>query len=84
MILEGNSQGIRTFVTKVSFLLSEIHMSFFLMISEKTINLVNRVQLILLACYHFIRMADLQRNDQSNIKIFTLTLILALVEQKTM
>lgn len=29
MILEGDSQGIRTFVTKVRLLLSESHMSVF-------------------------------------------------------
>lgn len=34
------------------------------MISEKTINLVNTVQLISLACYYFVRMVHLQRNDQ--------------------
>lgn len=34
------------------------------MISEKTIDLISRVELIPLACYYFVRMAHLQRNDQ--------------------
>ena len=36
----------------------------FQVVSEKTINLVNTVQLIPVACYYFIRMAHLQRNYQ--------------------
>ena len=55
---------MRTFVTRVSFLLSEIHMSIFLNDFREHSNLVNTVQLILLACCYFIGMAHQPRNDQ--------------------
>ena len=55
---------MRTFVTRVSFLLSEIHMSIFLNDFREHSNLVNTVRLILLACCYFIGMAYQPRNDQ--------------------